>query len=207
MNAPNQLPNEPWLISIAASAGGIEALKIILSALPCQLPAAVVVVQHRVPSERRNGLRALLQQATKMPVVMAEDRQIVQPGTVYIARSDLHLTIAPERRFSYVDGRRIRFLQSSANPLLESAATVFKNRLIAVVLTGSGSDATDGVQSVKAQGGLVIAQDPATAQHSGMPSAAVASGAVDLVLSLDAIPATLDAIVHGRPIANGMQPT
>jgi two-component system chemotaxis response regulator CheB len=115
---------------------------------------------------------------------------------VYIARAELHLTISPDRRFSYVDGTRIRFLLSSANPLFTSAAAVFKNRVVAVVLTGGGSDAADGVQSVKAAGGLVIAQDPATALHRGMPEAAVASGAVDLVLPLDAIGPALEEIVH-----------
>ena len=102
-------------------------------------------------------------------------------------------------------GTRIKFLRSAANPLLESAAIAFENKSIAVVLTGGGSDATDGVQSVKAHGGFVIVQDPATARHAGMPSAAVQSGAADYVLPLEAIGPALDAIVQGRPLPAASQ--
>ena len=200
METPNQLPTELWMITLAASAGGIDALKTILRALPKDLPAAVVVLQHRTPRGEPNHFRAILERAAAMPVVMAEHDQTIQPARVYVARSDLHLTISPERRFSYVDGTRIRFLLASANPLFESAAAAFKRHLVAVVLTGGGSDATNGVQTVKAHGGLVIAQDPATAEHGSMPAAAVRSGSVDLVLPLEKIGPVLDAIVRGRPM-------
>jgi two-component system, chemotaxis family, protein-glutamate methylesterase/glutaminase len=202
MDTPNQRPDGPWVITMAASAGGVEALTTVLRGLPRDLPAAVVVVQHRVPKPHPNNFRGILERAAALPVVMAEQDQIIQPGRVYIARSDLHLTISPTMRFSYTNGRRIRFLLSSANPLFESAAAAFKNHLVAVVLTGSGTDATDGVQSVKAHGGLVIAQDPATAKHGSMPSSAVQTGSVDLVLPLAAIGPALDAIVRGKPIPN-----
>jgi two-component system chemotaxis response regulator CheB len=109
--------------------------------------------------------------------------------------------VGVDRRFFYTDGTRIRFVRSSANPLLESAADAFDGRLIAVVLSGTGSDGTDGVQHVKARGGRVIAQNVETAEHWGMPGAAVRSGAVDYVLPVDAIAAALDALVHGRPVA------
>jgi two-component system chemotaxis response regulator CheB len=192
--------NGPWLITLAASAGGIEAVTTILRDLSTDLPAAVVVVQHRTASSRPDHLTAILQRATALPVVMAEEDQVIEPGRVYLARADLHLTISGSRRFSYADGRRIRFLLSSANPLFESAAAAFKTRLVAVVLTGGGSDATDGVQAVKAYGGVVIAEDPSTARNAGMPTAAVRSGAVDFVLPLGKIGPALDAIVRGEPI-------
>ena len=73
-----------------------------------------------------------------------------------MARPDRHLIVGPDKRFAYRDGTRIKFLLSSANPVLDTAASAFGGRLIAVVLTGTGSDATDGVQSVKARGGLVM---------------------------------------------------
>jgi two-component system, chemotaxis family, protein-glutamate methylesterase/glutaminase len=206
MSTADQPLQEPWIVTMAASAGGIEALTTILRALPRDLPAAVVVVQHRTPTSQPNHFKAILERAAMMPVVVAEDHQRIESGHVYIARSDLHLTISPERRFAYIDGKRIQFLLSSANPLFESASIAFKQHLVAVVLTGGGSDATDGVQSVKAHGGLVIAQDPATAKHWGMPRAAMESGAVDLVLPLEAIAPALDAIVRGRPVPGGVQP-
>jgi two-component system chemotaxis response regulator CheB len=193
-------PQEPWLITMAASAGGIRALKTILAALPQQLPAAIAIVQHRSPTVR-SRLDEILSRHSRMPVVIATEGQPVQPGLVYIARPDLHLVVSPDRRFGYHDGTRIRFVRSSANPLLESAAAAFGSRTIAVVLTGGGSDAADGVQSVKAGGGVVIAQDRDTSEIFGMPEAAVRSGAVDYVLPLDAIGPALEAIVGGRPIA------
>jgi len=200
MDTLNPVQSEPWLITLAASAGGIEALKIVLRALPKDLPAAVVVVQHRTPRSAPNHLRKILEGAAAMPVVMAEQDQVIEPGRVYVARPDLHLTVSRSGRFAYKDGKRIQFLLSSANPLFESAAAVFTTHLVAVVLTGSGSDAADGVQSVKAHGGLVIAQDPVTAEHGSMPSAAVQTGTVDVVLPLEEIGPALDAIVGRGPI-------
>ena len=102
--------------------------------------------------------------------------------------------------FVYRDGRRIRFLRSSANPLFESAAKVFEGHVIAVVLTGYGRDGTDGVQGVKIHGGTVIAQDLATSEQWSMPQSAIQSGAVDYVLPLSAIGPALNDLVHGRPV-------
>jgi two-component system chemotaxis response regulator CheB len=125
--------------------------------------------------------------APGLNIKSAERGERLAAGKVYIAPPDFHLVIAPDHTLEFVDGRRIKFLRSSANPLLESAAQVLGNRVIAVVLTGGGSDATDGVQAVKSMGGVVIAQDPVQAQHPGMPLSAIQTGAVDYILPLDAI--------------------
>ena len=111
------------------------------------------------------------------------------------------VTIGADRRFHYHDGRRIRFVRPSANPLFESAARVFDGHTIAVVLSGGGSDATDGVQDVKAKVGTVIAQDECTSEHWHMPRSAIESGAVDHVPPVEAIGPMLDDIVHGRAAA------
>ena len=190
----------PWLIAIAASAGGIRAIGMILRSLPKDLSAAVVVVQHRAPG-RDTLLFKILRGSSALPVVDAAEGLEIQPATVYVAHADSHLTIAPDRTFQYHDGSRICFVRSSANPLFESAARVFDGHLIAVVLTGGGHDATDGVQSVKAHDGHVIAQNLETSQHWSMPSSAIQSGAVDYVLPLDAIGPALTDIVKGRPVS------
>lgn len=207
MNSSSQLSEKPpegdWLITIAASAGGIPALKALVASLPHDLPAAVVILQHRVPQPTESYLNTILGQAGTLPVLTADEGQTIERGRLYVPRSDLHLTVTPQKRFSYVDGRRIKHLLSSANPLFESAAEVYKTRLLAIVLTGHGSDATDGVQTVKAHGGLVIAQDPVSAEHEGMPQAAIKSSAVDFVLPLDAIGQAVTAIVQGRPLRRG----
>lgn len=195
-------PPTPWVVVIAASAGGFQALRTILAGLTPELPAAILIVLHRTPGPDE-GLLDLFARCTPLPVKMAVAGEPVEAGVVYIARSDLHLTVTPRRRFAYVDGRRIRFVRSSANPLLASAAAVFGGQLVAVVLSGTGSDGTDGVQTVRAHGGIVIAQDEASSEHWGMPAAAVKSGAVDYVLPIVSIAPALIAVVHGQAIGGG----
>ena len=189
----------PWLVVIAASYGGIAATSKLLRTLAPDLPAAVVVVQHRKPG--KTHLEAILSRYAPMPVVTASGGDLIMPGVVYVARPDLHLVVGPDKRFAYSDGHRIRYVLSSANPLLETAATAFGGRLIAVVLTGLGSDATDGVQTVKAHGGVIIVQDRASSEKWDMPTAALKTGVVDYVLPLDAIGPAINAIVEGQPIA------
>jgi len=196
-------PEPFWLIAIAASAGGISAISSILAGLPTTIPAAIVIVQHRAPT-RASILDRILARVTALPVRIPGFGDAIRPGCVYLARPDLHLTIEPTRRFVHVDVTRVRGVLSSANPLFSSAADVFHDRMIAVVLTGSGFDATDGVQTVKTHGGIVIVQDPATAQHSSMPTSAIGTGVVDRVLPLEAIaPALVEitglAAAQGQP--------
>jgi two-component system chemotaxis response regulator CheB len=192
-------PVEPWLIVIATSAGGIQALQQLLAALRPDLPASIVIVQHR-PAAHVSFLEAILGRSAHWPVETAREDVRIAPHMIYVARPDLHLTIGPTRRFSYVDGTRVRGVLSSANPLFASAASAFRDRVVAVVLTGSGMDATDGVQAVKAHGGIVIAQDQSTAEHFGMPQSAIKSGAVDYVLPIGTIAPMLAAIVEGHAI-------
>jgi two-component system, chemotaxis family, protein-glutamate methylesterase/glutaminase len=187
-----------WLVAITASAGGIQALRTILAYLPADLPAAVVIVQHRSPTVV-SALERILARVSRLPVQSALTDDVILPGRVYVARPDLHLTVQNDRRFRYVDGTRVRGLRSSGNPLLDSAARVFGRHTIAVVLTGGGTDATDGVQAVKAAGGIVLVQDPVTAEHYSMPLSALKTGAVDHALPLEALAPAIAAIAEGRP--------
>jgi two-component system chemotaxis response regulator CheB len=188
-------PSTPgWLITVAASAGGVTALQTLVRDLPKDLRASVIVVLHR-PADHVSMLESILRRATRMRVAEAVDGAHLEPGVIYIARPDLHLTVESDYRFAYVDHRRIRFVRASANPLFETAARLFRDRAIGVVLTGMGQDGTDGVQAVRAHGGIVIAQDPWTAAHSGMPASAIGTGAVDFVLPLEQIAPTLTSIV------------
>jgi two-component system chemotaxis response regulator CheB len=187
----------PWVVVVAASGGGIAALLELFARLPADLPAAIVVIQHRAAT-KGSILDQILSWRTALPVRTATAGAPLLPGAVYVARPDQHLTVDHERRFAYVDGSRVRGVLSSANALLESAAPVFRDRLIAVVLTGSGLDATDGVQAVKAHGGTVIAQDEATSLHFGMPGSAIRTGMVDHVLPLPSIAPALVEIVTAQ---------
>jgi two-component system chemotaxis response regulator CheB len=182
------------LVVIAASAGGVEALKTVLSGLPANFPIPVAVVQHRTATPP-NLLSRVLGRHTRLAVKTAEQAERMQPGTVYLAPPDLHLTVGPDRTACLMDGQRIRHVRSSANPLFATAAEVLGGRVLAVVLTGGDRDATDGVQTVRAHGGTIIAQDEATSACFAMPRSAIETGCVSRVLPLpDIAPALVDLV-------------
>jgi two-component system chemotaxis response regulator CheB len=115
---------------------------------------------------------------------------------VYLAPSDHHLTITPGHTFAFQNGPRVSHTRSAVDPLFASAAAVYGNRTIAIVLTGGGTDGVRGSCAVRAAGGTVVAQDPDDAAHPGMPTAAVKSGAAGYVLPLDSIADALTALVQ-----------
>jgi two-component system chemotaxis response regulator CheB len=195
--------SRPWFIAIAASAGGIQALQTVLAELPADLPAAVAIVQHRTPTVT-SMLEQILARVSKLPVQTATADDAIVPGRVYVARPDLHLIVQPNRTFGYVNGSRVRGVRSSGNPLLDSAAKVFGDRAVAVVLTGAGLDATDGVQAVKARGGIVVVQDPESAMQPSMPLSALRTGSVDHVVALEDIAAMLVAITAGHSVGGAL---
>lgn len=185
------------LVVVGASAGGIPALKELLSALPPDFPVPVAVVQHHAPVNPR-VFPGILRRYTRLSVKTAEEGDALARGTVYLAPGDWHLIVRPDHSLGLMDGLKIRYVRSAVNPLFESAAYVLQGRVIAVVLTGGGSDATDGVQSVKGMGGVVIAQDEASSEHFSMPRTAIGTGAVDYVLPLKEIaPALVQLLATG----------
>jgi two-component system chemotaxis response regulator CheB len=190
------------LVVMAASMGGIKAIGKVLSALSPDFPLPIAVVLHR--STRLPYFQdQVLASRTPLKVRVAKDFETMRPGTVYLAPPDRHLKVRGDK-FMLTDGRKIRHVLSSANPLFESAAEALGGGVIAVVLTGYDSDATDGVQSVKANGGFVIAQDEQTSEVFGMPHEAIKTGCVDRVLPLEEIgPALNDLVDHARDSAHG----
>jgi two-component system chemotaxis response regulator CheB len=187
-------PRRYDLVVMAASAGGIHALQAVLSALPADFPVPIAVVQHRTMSQP-NLLAAVLSRHTRLAVKIAKHAEAMHPGTVYLAPPHLHLTVREDLHLALTDGHKIRHVLSSANPLFASAAEACGGRVIAVVLTGYDRDATDGVQSVKAHGRMIIAQDEATSAHFDMPRSAIETGCVDWVLPLAQIAPTLVDLV------------
>jgi len=117
------------------------------------------------------------------------------PGAVYIAPPDRHLLVNPDGTLSLSQSELVHFVRPSADLLFESVAASYRERAIAVVLTGTGSDGSMGVQAIKKMGGTVIAQNQQSAEFGGMPAAAVQSGAVDFVLPLDEIASALVTLV------------
>jgi two-component system chemotaxis response regulator CheB len=183
------------VVVLAASAGGLTALSHVISPLPDDFGAAVLIVQH-VDPRHPSLLAQILGRRTVLPVHEATDGEQLRPSTVYIAPPDNHLLVNPEGTVSLTHSELVHFVRPSADLLFESAATSYASMTIAVVLTGTGRDGSAGVRAVKRMGGTVIAQDRATSQFYGMPAAAIDTGDVDHVLPVDQIAETLVSLVH-----------
>jgi two-component system chemotaxis response regulator CheB len=190
------MPNLPNfdIVALAASAGGLAALIEILSNLPADFKAAIVVVQHLDP--RHPSLMAeILSHRTALKVIQGENGDKLIPGTVYIAPPNNHLLVNTDGKISLSQSEMVHFLRPSADLLFESVAASYKERAIAVVLTGTGNDGAMGVEAIKKMGGTVIVQDQKTAEFPGMPSAAIKTGNVDFILPLPEISSALQTLV------------
>lgn len=174
------------IIGLVASAGGLNALSRVLSRLPPDFPVAIAVVQHLDP-RHRSLLAGILGRRTPLQVRQASDGDHLRPATVYVAPPDCHLLINADGTLSLSHSALVHFLRPSADLLFESMAASFKERSIAVVLSGTGSDGAMGVRAVRKGGGTVIAQDEATSEFSGMPAAAILTKSVNFILPLDEI--------------------
>jgi two-component system chemotaxis response regulator CheB len=178
------------VVAMASSAGGLSALSQVISRLPGRFPAAVLVVQHLDP-HHPSMLAEILSRRTELSVQQAVDGETLRGSTIYIAPPDQHLLVNPDAKISLTRSELVHFVRPSADLLFESVAATFKERSIAVVLTGTGRDGSMGVQAIKKMGGVVIAQDQSSSEYSGMPDAAIATGAVDHILPLEEIAAAL----------------
>lgn len=186
------------IVAVATSAGGLRALTEVLAALPAGFPAPVLVVQHLHPG-RPSILAQILSHRTALTVKQAEEGDVPQPGTVYVAPPDRHLLVNADGTLSLSEAAAVHFLRPSADLLFESLSQSCYRRLIVVVLTGAGADGKEGIHAVKAAGGTVIAQDPATAEYDGMPAAAIRTGEVDMIVPLADVASQLSSLVERQP--------
>ena len=185
------------IVAIASSAGGVTALAEVLRKLPVNFGASVVCVQHLDP-RHRSLMPQVIGRCSALPVDQATERMEVEPGHVYLAPPDHHMLVNRDGTISLTQTELVNFVRPSADLLFESVAAAYGDRAIAVVLTGAGRDGSMGVTAIKKRGGTVIVQDEATSEFFGMPSAAIKTGTVDFVLSLEEIPAALIMLVAGE---------
>jgi two-component system CheB/CheR fusion protein len=187
-------------VVIGSSAGGIEALSRLVASLPADFPAPIVIAQHLDP-RRPSHLHEILARHATLPVRVVEEREALQNGVIFVVPSNRLVEI------SHGD-LRLRAAKAGAvapsiDVLLESAASVFGPGLIAVILTGSGSDGSAGAWHVKQAGGAVVIENPATAMFPSMPSS-IPPSLVDATADLDSIGSTLcDLLAAGNPPAEG----
>ena len=177
-------------VALAASAGGVKALLQILSSLPRNFAAPVLIVQHLSP-HYRSRLAEIFERRVKLAVSQVRGGERVAAGTVYVAPPDRHLLVDTSGLLDLSDVARVQHVRPSADVLFTSLAEAWGEGAIAVVLTGTGRDGADGVRAIKDHGGTVIAQDEASAAFFGMPDAAFRTGMVDRVLPLDGIASAL----------------
>ncbi|HWD56277.1 MAG TPA: chemotaxis protein CheB [Acidimicrobiales bacterium] len=188
------------VVLLAASAGGLTALSRVLGDLGDNFPVPVVIVQHLDP-RHRSLMADILRNRTPLQVVEATQGAKLEPGTAYVAPPDEHLLVASDGTLNLSHSELVHFVRPSADLLFESGAGAYPGRAIGVVLTGTGSDANMGVRAISQTGGTVLAQNPATAEFSGMPQAAIDTGTVDFVLDLGEIGPALVSLVEGEPPA------
>jgi two-component system, chemotaxis family, protein-glutamate methylesterase/glutaminase len=194
-NRPPNFPDAAFdLVALAASAGGLKAISEVLSGLPSNFPAAIVIVQHLDP-RHRSLMADILSRRTCLRVKEAEERDYLSPSTVYIAPPNRHLLVNSDGTLSLTQSELVHFVRPSADLLFESVAASYQERAIAVVLTGTGNDGAMGISAIEQMGGTTIAQDKETSEFFGMPNAAIATGNVNFVLPLSEIASALISLV------------
>ncbi|MEO6992387.1 MAG: chemotaxis protein CheB [Lacunisphaera sp.] len=184
------------MIVIGGSLGGCDALREILTHLPADfgLPIAVVLHRHR---ESTDLLVPVVQRNCLLPVAEAEDKEPIKAGRVYLCPADYHLLI-DNGCFALSTDEAVNFARPSVDVLFESAAEWQRQNVVAVVLTGSGSDGARGAKRVKEYGGTVFVQNPKGAEGPWMPTAAIAATQTPLVMTLPEITQALIGIAAHR---------
>jgi len=169
-------------VAIGASAGGVEALSVLLSALPSGCRASFFIVVH-IPRERPSLLPEVFGTRCALPVREAEDKEPVQPGTVYFAPPDYHLLLDRGPACALSSDAPVHFSRPSIDVLFDSAADIYGERLLGLILTGANQDGAEGLAAVGRAGGRTVVQDPGDAAVAFLPEAALREGPVDFVLS------------------------
>lgn len=169
-------------IVVGGSAGGIEALTVLLSALPRPLLVPVLVVLHIAAGSRTQW--PVVFRSSTAPVFEAEDKDVAEPGNVYLAPPDYHLLIDESARLSLSADERVNLSRPSIDVLFESAAWAFGAAVLGVVLSGANADGAAGLAAIRARGGGCWVQVPSTAKAMAMPRAAVDAVPDALALTL-----------------------
>jgi two-component system chemotaxis response regulator CheB len=192
----NSGDSEPYrLVVVGCSAGGIRAVSELLDGLPADFPLPVVLIQHLDP-RHETVIADVFGRRSALPVKLAEQDEHAQPGVIYIGPPNRHLLIGANGKFTLSESELVHFVRPSVDLLFESAAGSYGSSVIACVLTGTGVDGAMGSNAIKERGGTVIAEDPASAEFSGMPEATVNSGSVDFLLPLSEIPQIIRNLVN-----------
>jgi two-component system chemotaxis response regulator CheB len=195
--------DEPPIIALVCSAGGLEALIEVLNPLEPTLPAAIIVLQHQRPTTSSH-LAAILTRHCLLTVRDAKNGDILDVGHVLVVPPGRHALVTAAGRVALITSDGVPPYRPSADPLFTSLALSAPTRSIAVILSGAGNDGATGATALHAFGGVVIAATRASSRNFGMPGAAIARDEiVDYVVPVEEIPALLTKLVDRREGALG----
>ena len=187
-----------YVVGIGASAGGLEAINAFFDNVMHQTGCSFVVIQHLSP-DYKSLMSELLTRHTKMKVMEATDDMPLLPDHIYLIPSKKYLTIE-SGKFHLREKLRSRQPSSTIDVFLESLAREKGEKAVGIVLSGTGSDGSKGITAIKNHGGIVIVQDPLTAEFDGMPNSALATGTADLVLPPEIMPDEMLNFIREAPL-------
>lgn len=176
----------PELIVIGASAGGLNALRIVLGEIPKNFPVPIIVVLHISPQADDFWIQNMNKKC-QLNVKEAEDKEQIQSGTIYFAPANYHVLIDEHRTIALSVDEKVNYSRPSIDVLFESAADVYKEKTLGVILTGSSNDGSNGLKKIKEKGGITVAQDPTEAEYKLMPEKAIQTSKIDHILPLEEI--------------------
>ncbi|GGH78493.1 two-component system CheB/CheR fusion protein [Filimonas zeae] len=189
---------EHYIIAIGASAGGLEAIHEFFDHMPESSNLSFVIIQHLSP-DHKSLLVELVSRHTQMKVFEAENEQVIEKNCVYVIPNKKVMTMS--RNKLLLAEKKVDLVPNTAIDIfLTTLAEERKEHAIAIVLSGTGTDGTRGIEAIKANGGIVMVQDPATARFDGMPNSAIASGNADFVLPPSDMPEELIGFLHDKPV-------
>lgn len=191
MSAPEA--NAPSAVVIGASVGALDALSRILPELPGDFPVAVLVVVH-LPPDKNSLMVSLFTGRCAMAVKEAEDKELIQPATIYFAPPNYHLLVEPDFRLSLSNEEPVLYSRPSIDVLFQTAADAYGDSLSGVILTGANQDGAKGLKAICDAGGRAFVQSPRTAEGAAMPEAALRACPTALPMPLDQIATALKAL-------------
>ncbi len=190
----NPIVSECPIIAIGSSTGGPKALEYVLSRLPQNFPACILISQH-MPEGFTKSLAERFDRTCQIKVMEAYEGAVLENGVAYIAPGGYHMKIKHNNTIELDSGPKVSYVKPSIDVMMKSIATVCGNKTIGIILTGMGRDGADGVKSLKKNNAIIICQDQKSSIVYGMPAAVVNDGNADYVASLGDIPSLLMDLV------------
>ena len=172
------------IIAIGGSAGSLEVIMKIVQSLKTGSGNVYLIIVHR-KNDAESILAELLKAKTSLVVKEVEDKDLIEPGHIYLAPSNYHLLLEDERHFSLDASEKIHFSRPSIDVTFESLAEIYGKKVIGILLSGANADGVKGLQTIQKSGGFTIVQDPSSAEVSFMPEQAIQANAYNSIANPD----------------------